>query len=152
MKLLAGILSLFAFSSLASAGGARTSPPAGALVVGKGGYTTIQAAVNALKSTSSAQSIFINPGTYKEQVTINRLAGPLTIYGYTNDVGSYSANQVTITAAGNLAHASSDDATATLRVETQNFKLYNVNVVNSYGQGSQALAVSANAGVCHSSH
>lgn len=32
-------------------------------------------------------------------------------------------------------------------METQNFKMYNINVVNSYGSGSQALAVSANNGV-----
>lgn len=43
-----------------------------------------------------------------------------------------------------------NDATATLRVWTSNFKLYNVNVVNTFGKGSQALALSANAGVCRS--
>ncbi|EME40140.1 carbohydrate esterase family 8 protein [Dothistroma septosporum NZE10] len=135
---------LLAFVSLSFADG-RTSAPAGALIVGSGHYATVQAAVDALTSTSTQQSIFIMPGTYEEQVTINRLSVPLTIYGYTADTSSYSSNQVTITAAGNLLNASSDDATATIRVETPNFKMYNINVVNSFGKGSQALAVSANA-------
>lgn len=127
--------------------GSRTSAPSGALVVGSGQkYTTIQAAVNALKSTSSEQSIFIEPGTYSEQVSIPSLSGPLAIYGYTTNTGSWSNNQVTITAKKALANSANDDATGTLRVETSNFKLYNVNVVNSYGSGSQALAVSANKG------
>ncbi|PCD23653.1 hypothetical protein AU210_015170 [Fusarium oxysporum f. sp. radicis-cucumerinum] len=36
-----------------------------------------------------------------------------------------------------------NDGTATLRVKAANFKLYNVNVANTYGQGSQAVALSA---------
>lgn len=39
--------------------------------------------------------------------------------------------------------ALSNDETATLRVKAANFKLYNVNVNNGYGQGSQAVALSA---------
>ena len=127
----------------------RTKAPAGALTVGSGGsYSTIQDAVDALdSSTSSEQSIFINPGTYNEQVYIQALSGPLTIYGYTTHIHHYSYNQVTISASGSQADGSNDDETATLRVWTENFKLYNVNVKNSYGSGSQALALSAYADV-----
>ncbi|EHK24617.1 carbohydrate esterase family 8 protein [Trichoderma virens Gv29-8] len=142
IKALAALLA-FTVSTFAAS---RTSPPAGALVVGPGFYSTVQAAVNALKSTSQEQIIFINPGTYNEQVTINKLAGPLTIYGYTQNTASYASNTVTIAASHSLLDEATDDATGTLRVETTNFKLYNVNVVNSHGSGSQALAVSANAG------
>lgn len=149
MKPLAILSAFFTFTARALAAG-RTTPPAGALVVGSGHYATIQAAVNALKSTSQEQIIFINPGTYNEQVTINKLTGPLTIYGYTQNTASYSSNVVTITSAHSLANEPNDDSTGTLRVETTNFKLYNVNVVNSYGSGSQALALSANAGVRYS--
>lgn len=46
-----------------------------------------------------------------------------------------------------LLQKPSNDETATLRVWTSNFKLYNVNVINSFGKGSQALALSANAAV-----
>lgn len=126
-------------------GASRTTAPSGALVVGSGQkYTTISKAVAALSSTStSEQIIFIQPGTYKEQVYIPALKGPLTIYGSTKDTTTYSSNQVIITSGYGLDSKSTDDETATLRVWTQNFKLYNVNVKNTRGQGSQALALSA---------
>jgi pectinesterase len=49
---------------------------------------------------------------------------------------------VTITAAVPASTAGSDDASGTLRIHMDNFSLYNVNVKNTYGEGSQALAVS----------
>jgi len=59
----------------------RTSPPSGALVVKpdatSGQYKTISAAIKALDDSSSA-SIFVYPGTYKEQVYITR-SGPLKV-------------------------------------------------------------------------
>ena len=142
------VTALFGFMTLALAA-SRTNPPSGSLVVGgDGSYTSIQEAVDALDSSSSSeQTIFINPGTYSEQVYIQDMSSPLTIYGYTSDTGSYSANQVMITASGSLADGSDDDETATLRVWTSDFKLYNVDVENSYGDGSQALALSASAEV-----
>ncbi|KAF2242430.1 carbohydrate esterase family 8 protein [Trematosphaeria pertusa] len=124
----------------------RTSAPSGCLVVGGSGtYNTVQSAVNALStSTTTAQCIFINQGTYKEQVYIQALKSALTIYGYTTDTSSYSANTVTITQSLSQANGLSNDGTATLRAWTTNLKVYNINLVNSYGKGSQALAVSAN--------
>ena len=123
----------------------RTTAPTGALVVGDSGdYSTIQDAVDALSTSSSEeQVIFIQPGTYKEQVFIDALSGPLTIYGSTSDTSSYSSNEVIITAGESQETQSNNDLTATLRVHTSDFKLYNIDVVNSYGQGSQALALSA---------
>ena len=117
--------SILAFATLALAT-SRTSAPSGALVVGTSGtYSTIQKAVNALSTTStSAQSIFIEAGTYSEQVTVPALSGLLTIYGYTADTSSYADNQVTITDDKALADEATDDATGTLRVETENFKMY----------------------------
>jgi pectinesterase len=60
---------LFSFACLNGVFAAsRTSPPAGAVVVQgtsptSGQYKTIQSAVNALPNDSSAQTIFIYPGT-----------------------------------------------------------------------------------------
>ena len=123
----------------------RTSPPSGCLSVGSGyTYAKIQQAVNALSKTStSSQCIWINQGTYKEQVSLEGFKGPLVLYGYTSDTSSYTGNKVTITY--NLSQASgvSNDGSATLRVAVGNVKVYNINVVNSYGKGSQAVAVSA---------
>jgi pectinesterase len=82
---------------------------------------------------------------------ISSLSGPLVIYGYTENTASYADNQVTITASHALADESTDDETGTLRVETSaGFKMYNVDVKNTYGESSsdgQALALSANAKV-----
>ncbi|KAI3402011.1 hypothetical protein diail_3985 [Diaporthe ilicicola] len=139
--------SLFALLSCASTAlaASRTSPPSGCISAGSGGtYSTIQAAVNSLSTTStSAQCIFIYPGTYKEQVLVSARSAQLTIYGSTTDTTGYSANSVTITGSKSQADGLSNDETATLRVKAANFKLYNVNVANTYGKGSQAVALSA---------
>ncbi|KAF5376573.1 hypothetical protein D9757_008268 [Collybiopsis confluens] len=127
----------------------RLTPPAGAVVVSKtpssGQFSTIQAAVNSLPNDSSARTIFINAGTYSEQVSITR-PGQLTILGATSNTASQASNQVIITHSASLGTAGSDDLSGTLRVHKDNFALYNVNVKNTFGQAStngQAIALSA---------
>ncbi|KAF2025477.1 carbohydrate esterase family 8 protein-like protein [Setomelanomma holmii] len=148
---------LFASSVLSAAAGNgkydRTSADRGSIVVDisgeqQGSYTSIGAAVKGLLNTTAAQSIFILPGTYTEQVYVPPLAGPLTIHGYTSDARSYKDNKVTIT--GNLSRQVSglanNDVTSTIRLWTSNVKLYNLNIANNFGQaatGGQALALSA---------
>ena len=58
----------------------RTGPPSGALVVDPvmGPYMTLSAAVAALPNDGSAQTIFVYPGTYVEQVLIKR-SGAVTV-------------------------------------------------------------------------
>lgn len=61
----------------------RTTPPAGAKVVRAGTtttgeFSTFAAAVAALPNDSSAQTIFVFPGTYAGQVNIQR-SGPVTV-------------------------------------------------------------------------
>ncbi|RYO92946.1 hypothetical protein DL766_010412 [Monosporascus sp. MC13-8B] len=139
------VLSFLALATVVAAA-SRTSPPAGCLNVAQngGGFRTIQAAVDSLSKTNAAdQCIFINPGTYKEQVLVSSRAARLTIYGYTSDTASYAKNQVTITSSRSQKDGLSNDETATLRVKANNFRLYNVNVENGYGEGSQAVALSA---------
>lgn len=63
LNLLLGVTGVLAAS--------RTSPPSGCVHVAKSGgqYTTVQAAVNSLSTSSkTAQCIFIDQGTYTEQV------------------------------------------------------------------------------------
>ncbi|KAJ7918381.1 pectin lyase fold/virulence factor [Mycena leptocephala] len=134
-------LSLFLFLSLVqyAKAASRTTPPSGAIIVRKGTTTsgefaTLTAALNSLPNDSSSRSIFIFPGTYAEQVDITR-TGPLTIYGYTADTTTYTGNQAILT-------AGSDDASGTLRIHKNDFKMYNVNVKNTFGPGSQAIAIS----------
>lgn len=123
----------------------RTSAPSGCITAGSGGtYSTIQDAVNSLSTTSTtAQCIFIEPGTYNEQVVVTARSAQLTFYGYTTNTAEYSTNVVTITNDLSQASGLTDDETGTLRVQATNFKMYNINVANTYGDGSQAIALSA---------
>jgi pectinesterase len=118
---------------------AALSPPPGALVVGAGGqYRTIQSAVNA---ASPGKTIFIQPGTYDEQVFVQK--GNITIIGASSSTNSYNDNKVTITNNLSQDKGMKNDETGTLRAHGGDFKLYNVNLVNTRGRGSQALALSA---------
>ena len=54
-------------------------------------------------------------------------------------------NTVTITQGKSQDNTPNNDETATLRAWTPNLKVYNINLVNTRGLGSQALALSANA-------
>ncbi|KAK6855042.1 hypothetical protein PG995_008574 [Apiospora arundinis] len=141
MKSILGSLALA--SSVLAAG--RTSAPSGCITVAKSGgqYTTIQAAVNSLPGSSSARCVFIQPGTYTEQVLVDASKGAVTFYGYTDDTSSHAGNKVTITSSKSQADGLTNDETATLRVKATNFKMYNVNVNNGHGPGSQAVALSA---------
>ncbi|GAA5889269.1 hypothetical protein JCM6882_000691 [Rhodosporidiobolus microsporus] len=136
----------------------RTKAPSGAVVVaqdGSGEFATIQAAVD-----SGATSIFVQPGTYEEQVYVE--GDGVAIYGYTENSDTFAGNQVVLTHSLSANDAENNDATGTLRVHGNDFKLCetlpapslssaaltsggadNVDVVNSYGKGSQALALSA---------
>lgn len=127
-------------------GGSRTSPPAGAVIVRAGTATsgefqTISGAVNSLPNDGSSRGIFVYPGNYTEQVSITR-PGPLTIFGYTYDTSTYKSNTVMIQYGLSAKQTGSDDASGTLRVHKDNFRMYNVNVKNTFGIGSQAIAIS----------
>ncbi|PQE19106.1 carbohydrate esterase family 8 protein [Rutstroemia sp. NJR-2017a BBW] len=139
------LLSLSAFVTAVLAT-ARTSAPSGALTVGSGGtYSTFQKAVNALSTTTtSTQSIFILAGTYTEQVTIPSLKGKLNVYGYTTDTSSYAKNVVNIQHSSSLlSGAANDEETGTVINLSANTAFYNINIKNTYGSGSQAIALAA---------
>ncbi|CAK7235923.1 hypothetical protein SEUCBS140593_009445 [Sporothrix eucalyptigena] len=136
-----------------SASLARVSPAAGAVVVDNsadpypGSYSTVQDGVDALDAkTTTPQTLFIFPGTYTEQVYIPLLASNLTVQGYTTDASGYADNQATITYNLALVDTTSDDLTATLRQWNTNTKIYNLNIINTFGHtptNGQNLAVSA---------
>src|ERR1700759_210996 len=90
---------------------AGPNPPAGALVVGSGGqYRTVQSAVNAAQP---GQTIFIQPGTYNEQVWVK--AANITIIGASSSPNSYDGNRVTITDNKSQDKGLNNDQTGTLR-------------------------------------
>ncbi|KAJ6508350.1 pectin methyl esterase [Mycena sanguinolenta] len=140
---------LFSLLSIPStfAGVSRTTPPVGAIVVRQTGatsgqFTAIGAAMASLSGTAPA-TIFIYPGTYNEQVNITHPS--LTIMGSTTDTGSYKDNTVTITHNLNAQDNGGNDACATVRATSSasDLRIYNVNIVNSFGPGKQATALSA---------
>lgn len=127
----------------------RVKPDRGALVVDASGsypssYLNISAAVASLHNKTDAQKIFIFPGTYVEQVYIPRLAGPLAIQGFTNNARDYKNNEVTLTYnLSRLDGLGNNDLTSTLRLWTTNVRVYNLDIANTFGEGAQALALSA---------
>ena len=126
----------------------RTSAPEGCVTVSASGgdFASVQEAVDSFDTSSSDdQCIFLAAGTYNEQVLVSERSAQFTIYGETDDTLSYAGNKATITESKSQADDLSNDETATLRVKANNFKLYNVNVDNGYGEGSQAVALSAQA-------
>lgn len=124
----------------------RTSAPTGCISVksdasGTDEYSSLTSALASLSGSDSA-CIFMDRGTYSEQVAID-YEGPLTLYGYTTDTSSYANNAVTITNSISSADAGSLDASSTLDITSSNFSMYNINVENGYGSGAQAVAVTA---------
>lgn len=118
----------------------RTSAPSGCLTVGTSGtYSTISDALTALGSSTSTACVYIAAGTYEEQLTID-YGGSLTLYGETTDTGTYKDNTVTITHTISSSEAGSLDSSSTVDVVSDGFSMYNINVVNGYGEGSQAVA------------
>lgn len=139
------LLSVLTLAVTARAATSRISAPPECLTVGhgSGNYSTIQSAVDSLKaSPSSPQCLFIQPGTYDEQVHVDDSKGPVTFYGYTHDTSSHLGNQVTITGNRSQADGLSNEETATVRLHAANFRMYNINVRNTHGPGSQAVAMS----------
>ncbi|KAG9081296.1 hypothetical protein FRC06_005660 [Ceratobasidium sp. 370] len=125
----------FALSALCA-----SSPPSGAITVGPGGkYSTLTAAL----ADTSSSVYFVYATTITERVVITRSS--ITIYGQTSNALTYSSNTVTITNNIPASTAGSNEASATISVKGTDVKLYNLNIANTYGQGSQAIALSIGA-------
>ncbi|KAG6611912.1 putative pectinesterase [Phytophthora cinnamomi] len=137
---------------------ARTRPPAGAIVVDatgtyNGSFLTVVEGVANIPNTTEEHTLFMFPGVYKEQVSINPLNGPLVLQGYTCDTTSYAANEVTITHAKVQRDippevvSERNYLTSTLGFRTSNVRVYNLNVANTAGKiekSGQAVAVFVN--------
>ncbi|OTA62392.1 carbohydrate esterase family 8 protein [Hypoxylon sp. EC38] len=116
--------------------------PAGAVVVDltksmTGAFSSLNAALASLPSDSSCQTIFIMPGTYVEQVTVNR-PGQTVIIGYTTeDPGrGYSGNRVTVSYSRGLSVSPlpvghSDSETAVISTASSDIAFYNIDFINT---------------------
>ncbi|KAE9118704.1 hypothetical protein PF005_g17646 [Phytophthora fragariae] len=116
---------------------------------GSGSFHNLSEAVSNVPNTTDEHTIFLFPGVYREQVLISRLNGPLVLQGYTCNTKLYAANEVTITHAKAQRDippeitSGRNDLTSTLRLKTNDVKVYNLNVANTAGrflENGQAVA------------
>ncbi|KAM0553030.1 hypothetical protein ACHAPJ_007575 [Fusarium lateritium] len=117
------------------------TPPPGAYIVSKEAidgvttYDTIQAAIDALPlSTKVTPTVFIYPGTYKEQIVLSR-PGTTFFVGYSESPDDYTKNKVTITYDKGIdtqAQASNSDS-ATFYATGNYFQAVNINFANTFG-------------------
>ncbi|GKU06440.1 unnamed protein product [Fusarium langsethiae] len=117
------------------------TPPPGAYIVSKDAidgvttYSTIQAVIDALPVSSTViPTVFIYPGTYKEQIVLSR-SGTTFLIGYSESPDDYTKNQVTITYDKGIdtqADASNSDS-ATFYATGNYFQAININFMNTFG-------------------
>jgi pectinesterase len=101
---------------------------------GSGNYTTIQAAIAA---ASTGTVITVKAGTYHGQVSIPAAKSGITIQGATG-----TATDVVVT--GNTPQSTAGaSGSATLLNLAKNTSITGMTIQNTYGEGSQALAVYA---------
>ncbi|KAG4091269.1 pectin lyase-like protein [Neocallimastix lanati (nom. inval.)] len=124
------IQAIYAFS--------QNNLPKGSLIVakdGSGNYKTIQQAIDALSnSASSERVVFIKSGTYNEQVSIKKHF--VTLIGENKD-------KVIITKDLNNAKTGSSAECATVKVQANNFKAFDITFQNTApfpGNNAQAPA------------
>ncbi|KAF3359644.1 hypothetical protein VdG1_05133 [Verticillium dahliae VDG1] len=112
----------------------RQTPPNGAIVVALSGgdFTTLQDAVDSIKSSKTPSTIFIQPGTYTGQTKIPKLAAALTIQGSTPDHLDYAQNTVVLTNALSAVEAGGNDQSATLSAKARDLSVYNVKIDNTF--------------------
>ncbi|CUA76558.1 putative pectinesterase A [Rhizoctonia solani] len=135
------VLKTLTFLSAVASGLCASSPPSGSITVGPGGtYSTLS---SALQDTSS-NVYFVYATSIKERVVITR--PNITIYGQTSDESTYSQNQATIYNNIPASTAGSNEGSATVSIHgsAKDVKIYNLNIANTYGVGSQAIALAIN--------
>ncbi|KAH7371449.1 hypothetical protein BKA64DRAFT_326891 [Cadophora sp. MPI-SDFR-AT-0126] len=85
-------------------------------------------------------SMFILAPTRKSSPSLKH---SITIKGSAYPATNPSSNLAHVTYATYASAVGSNDASATLLINNNNFKMYNMNITNSAGTASQAVAVSA---------
>lgn len=102
---------------------------------GTGDFTTVQEAIDAVPNRLPTKStIYIKNGTYREKISISSSKYNLTIIGQNVDSTYLTFDRdAGIDGFGN----------SSFKVSSTNFLALNLTIENSYGVGSQALALSA---------
>jgi pectinesterase len=110
---------------------------------GSGQYTTVGAALNAISSSNTTPTqIRIKPGTYKEKLSVTK--PNVTFCGETGKESStiltYSDGASTSNGSGGTIGTS---GSASITIKTNDVSMENLTVENSFGVGSQAVALLA---------
>lgn len=106
-------------------------------ISGKKVYSTLTDAIKAISGVSSSQvvTVFIYPGTYKEQVVLER-SGTTIFRGYSEHPSDNTKNQVVLQNSYGVdtqADQSNSDS-ATVYSRAKYLSLYNINMNNVFGQ------------------
>ena len=111
---------------------------------GTGTFTTVQAAINAAPTgRTAAYTIFIKNGRYREKITIPATKPFLQLVGQSvaNTILTYDDGASTLV--GGIALGTQNSASFT--VNASDFSALNITFENTFGDGSQAVAVLLNA-------
>jgi len=109
---------------------------------GTGNYTTVQAAINAVPTgRTAAYTIFIKNGIYQEKITVpaNKPFVQLVGESVANTILTWNDNANTPNGSGGTLGTG---GSGSITVNATDFSALNITFVNSFGDGSQAVAVS----------
>lgn len=112
---------------------------------GSGNYTTLQAAIDAAPAgRTTAFTIYIKNGTYKEKITIPSSKPYIQLIGESvaNTIITYDDYAALSTSCGTTLGTQNS---ASFSINATDFAAVNITFQNSYGDGSQAVAVLVNA-------
>ncbi len=111
---------------------------------GSGGYTSVQAAINAAPTgATTAWVIYIKDGKYNEVINIPSTKPFIQLVGQSvaNTIIQYNNSAITVVNGSALGTAGS----ATVTIGANDCSMMNITIRNTYGDGSQAVAVEINA-------
>ena len=143
-KMLAPALALGCGLTLWGAGNRAPRPPIRVVVAanGAGNYPTVQEAIDHAPPSGPRRLIIaIEPGIYRGRVSIPRDRPRVTLLGL-----GRSAKDVVLTYNLSARQVGGTFFSSTVDVEGEGFQAKNLTIQNSYGPGSQAVAISVHAG------
>lgn len=132
-------------TTLLLASAAFSSPPDFDISVGKDGsctHTTVQAAFNAVPSNSTKRTvIYIKNGTYKENLTLEAAKKNVTVIGQNRDSVKLTFDNFASKTNPSTGQTYGTSGSSSTYIRAAGFCAINLTFENSYGTGSQALAI-----------
>ena len=112
---------------------------------GTGNYTTVQAAIDnapVAASAAAADTIYIKDGKYKEKIVVPATKPYIVMIGQSvaNTILTYDDGAITVVNGAPLGTQNS----ASFTISATDFTALNITFANSYGDGTQAVAVLVN--------